>query len=113
MFQARFANQDVTAPGLRPARAAVRCLRRGIKIASMPLVSRSSPLCLHKTPEQQPCCGQAPHQGHRVAPLPVRADIGDPQSAAVRAVPSELVVQLFQLFSGVLAEFHRNGFYFC
>lgn len=45
MSQTRFANQDVTAPSLRPARAAVQCLRCGIKIASVLLVSHSSLLC--------------------------------------------------------------------
>lgn len=42
MFWARFANGDVTAPGLRPARAAVRCLLPGIKIAEMLLVPRAA-----------------------------------------------------------------------
>lgn len=61
--QTRFANQDVTAPSLHPARAAVRCLRCGIKIASVLLVSHSSLL------RKAGACSSPLPQSHQGTPL--------------------------------------------
>lgn len=117
MFWARFANGDVTAPGLRPARAAVRCLLPGIKIAEMLLVPRAA--CAKQGTAAAPRGGSVQDKPWPRAPR--RLFHPDVLGGANSWMGTYGAPQYhwwhnpcyFIFFCGELREFHENSLYFC
>lgn len=115
----------MTALGLGPARAAVRCLLPGIKIANVLLVSHRAPACVRQAGHYSDgrgggglSGGQAPAKGTVAALLSSRARWGEQldghlQSSAVRLVALSVLFYICIWRGRGLTEFPENSLYFC